>query len=83
MQSRISKNFHQMSDLWGVHSTTLDPELRNERFTLISFVVICKYANEHTFLRHRFDAQIQPQCPSTCEVKAEAVLVSSSRFCTI
>ena len=25
-------------DVWGVHSTTVDPELRNERFTLISFM---------------------------------------------
>ena len=25
-------------DVWGVHSTTVDPELRNERFTLIFFM---------------------------------------------
>ena len=32
------KNFHQISDPGGVHSTTFDPELRNERFILISFM---------------------------------------------
>ena len=31
------KNF-DMSVFGGVHSTTFDPELRNERFTLISFM---------------------------------------------
>ena len=33
---RISKLSHPVSQ--GVHSTTFDPKLRNERFTLISFV---------------------------------------------
>ena len=36
-KSRISKLCHVGSQ--GVHSTTFDPKLRNERFTLISFNV--------------------------------------------
>ena len=35
---RISKISTRCQIWWGVHSTTFDPELRNERFTLISFM---------------------------------------------
>ena len=37
MQKQNFRNVHEMSVL-GVHSTTFDPELRNEIFTLISFM---------------------------------------------
>ena len=36
-KSRISKNSTRCQN-WGVHSTTFHLQLRNERFTLISFM---------------------------------------------